>query len=223
MPEGGAVDLDRRACLFRHPLPDAARLKDRDAVSDDEGAGGLVGRVKEYRAKIPIFGLQPADDGIAPSDVDEALAIDVERDGCQGLLPGALGVTILSAVNITRDPVPGLAHDHDRGAPPAFDRKRHHNGVAEPGPAPEAATLRFKIERPLRNQFVTRERRDESIVDPVFSPAPTDWSPNQPRRRCSRARSAGLAVSSSARASAARPSASRPRSRSNSARVEWNR
>src|SRR4029077_4634092 len=75
--ERRAVDLDRRAGLLRHPLPNAARLKDGDAVSDDEGAGGLVGRMKEHRPKILLFGLQPADDGIAASDVDEALAVDV--------------------------------------------------------------------------------------------------------------------------------------------------
>jgi len=125
-------------------------------VSNDEGAGGLVGRVKEHRSQIPVLGLQPADDGIAPSDVDETLAIDVERDRCQRLLPGALGVGLLSAMNLTRDGVSALAHHHGRRASPAFHRKCHHNGVAEPGPAPEAASLRFQVERSPRNQFETR-------------------------------------------------------------------
>src|ERR1700682_4823977 len=87
--ERRAVHLDRLARFLCHSLANAARLEDRDAVPDDEGAGGLIGRVKEDRSKIPVLGLQPADDGIAASDIGESVAIDVERDRCQRLLPGA--------------------------------------------------------------------------------------------------------------------------------------
>src|SRR5207302_4028785 len=69
-PEGGAVHLDRRTRLLSHPLPDATRLKNRDAVTDDEGTGGLVGRVKEYRTKIGEFSLQAGVDGVGSADVD---------------------------------------------------------------------------------------------------------------------------------------------------------
>src|SRR6202022_4013994 len=95
--ERGAVDLERRARLISHPLPNAARLKNRDAVSDEEGAGGLVGGGKQHRPQVPVVGLKTADDGIAASDVDEALAVDVERDRCQRLLPGALSVGLIDA------------------------------------------------------------------------------------------------------------------------------
>src|SRR5205807_73048 len=68
--EARTVYLDRRAGLFGHLLPDATRLHDRDAVTDDEGAGGLIGRVKEHRSKMCVLGLQPADNGIAASDLE---------------------------------------------------------------------------------------------------------------------------------------------------------
>src|SRR5438552_14995404 len=67
--EAGTVYLDRRAGLFGHMLPDATRLDDRDAVTDDEGTGRLIGRVKEHRTKMCVLGLEPADNGIAASDL----------------------------------------------------------------------------------------------------------------------------------------------------------
>ena len=116
--------------------------------------------MKQHRPKVPVVGLKTADDGIAASDVDEALAVDVERDRCQRLLPGALSVGLIDAVDVTRDGVPALTHHHGRGVPPAFHWKGHHDRVAKPGPAAEAASLSFKVERSLGNQFETRDRRD---------------------------------------------------------------
>ncbi len=57
-------------------------------MSDDEGTGRLIGRVKEHGSKVSILRLQPPDDGVAASDLDETLTINVERDRGQRLPPG---------------------------------------------------------------------------------------------------------------------------------------
>ena len=159
--EARTVYLDRRAGLFGHLLPDATRLHDRDAVTDDEGAGGLIGRVKEHRSKMCVLGLQPADNGIAASDLGKTLAIDIERDGRHGLLPGALRVGPRAAINIAGDRRSPLPHQYRRGIPPAFDGKGHDDGVAEPRPAAEVARFDLEVEGSRRNKLEMRERRDE--------------------------------------------------------------
>src|SRR5256714_4471041 len=101
--EGGAVDLDRAAKCLGHPLPDAARLEDRDAVADDESARRLVRRVKEHRPQIVVLGLKAADDGVATPDVRESATVDIEREGSQGLLPGCFAIRLTGAVDVTSD------------------------------------------------------------------------------------------------------------------------
>src|SRR2546430_6305607 len=157
--EARTVYLDHRAGLFGHLLPDATRLQDRDAVTDNEGTGRLIGRVKEHRTKISVLRLEPADNGIAASDLGKTLAIDVERDGRDGLLPGALSVGRMAAVNIPRDRRSALAHQHRRRVAPAFNGKGHDDGVAGAGPAAEAARFDLEVERSLRDNLQMRDPR----------------------------------------------------------------
>ena len=76
--EGSAVELDRAAKFLGHPLPDAARLEDRDAVADDESARRLVRRMKEHRPQVVILGLKTANHRIAAADLLESPAVDVQ-------------------------------------------------------------------------------------------------------------------------------------------------
>src|SRR5260370_23691965 len=110
--ECGALNLDRRADFLGHPLSDAPRLKDRDPMSDDEGTGRLIGRVKEHGSKVSILRLQPPDDGVAASAPDETLTINAERDPAQPLPPGAVGINVAGTVDFTGDGVATLAHQH---------------------------------------------------------------------------------------------------------------
>jgi hypothetical protein len=68
--------------------------------------------VKEHGSKVSILRLQPPDDGVAASDVDETPTINVERDRGQRLPPGAIGINVAGTVDFTRDGVAALAHQH---------------------------------------------------------------------------------------------------------------
>src|SRR2546423_131813 len=157
--EAAARDLDRCARFLRHALPDAARLKDRDPVPDDERASRLVGRVKEHGPKVSIGRLQSADHGVPPSDLDEAIAVDIERDGRQRPAPGPFGL-IADAIDLTQDRRLALAHHHGRRTIPALHGERHDDAVAEPRPAAETLSLRFQLERSLGTHLESPDRRD---------------------------------------------------------------
>ena len=64
-------------------------------------------------------------------------------------------------MKVARDSVPALAHQYRRRAPPAFHRKGHGDGVAEPGPATEAARFDLEAEWSQRNNLQARGRRDK--------------------------------------------------------------
>jgi hypothetical protein len=117
--------------------------------------------MKEHRAQVLVLPLQSADNRIPPSDLDKTLAIDVERKRRQRLLPGVFRVDVAGAVNVTGDGVPALTYQHGRRAPPAFHRKGHGDGVADPRPAAEVARFRFEVEWSLGDDLEARDRRDE--------------------------------------------------------------
>src|SRR4030081_3168887 len=100
--------------FLRHPLPDTSRLENRDAVADDDGTGRLVRRVIQRWAQMMDLRLQAADDGVPTPNVDESRTIDVERSGCQGLLPGAFRLRLTRGIHPPPDGVAALLHD-DRG------------------------------------------------------------------------------------------------------------
>src|SRR6266571_7589074 len=133
-------------------------------MTDDEGAGGLIRRVKEHRSKISVVGLEPADNGIATSDLGKTPAIDVERDGRHGLLPSTLNIGRTGHVNAAGDRLAALAHQHRGRALPAFHWKGHHDGVAEAGPAAETGRFDVEVERSLRDDVETRDGLDRLLL-----------------------------------------------------------